>query len=71
MISDRGATVIVYVVLAIWGLGMLASMWPGSDYRMEPSVHGIFTATVVGSLTYRMKKDADKDKDNSGGSHRK
>lgn len=71
MISDRGATIIVYVVLGIWGLGMLASMWPGSTYRMEPSVHGIFTATVVGSLTYRMKKDADKDRDSSGGSHRK
>lgn len=67
MISDRGATVIVYVVLAVWGIGMLVSMWPGSTYKMEASVHGIFTATVVGSLTYRMKKDADK----SGGSHRK
>jgi hypothetical protein len=70
MISDRGATIIVYVVLGIWGLGMLASMWPHSTYRMEPTVHGIFTATVVGSLTYRMKKDADKDRQD-GGSHRK
>ena len=69
MISDRGATLIVYVVLGIWGAGMLASMWPGSEYRVDPIVHGIFTTTVVGSLTYRMKKDADSDK--TGGSHRK
>lgn len=71
MISDRGATVIVYVVLGVWGIGMLVSMWPQSTYRMEPLVHGIFTATVVASLSYRMKKDADEKTDQSGGSHKK
>lgn len=71
MITDRGATIIVYVVLGVWGVGMLASMWPGSTYRMEPTVHGIFTATVVASLTYRMKKDADERNSKTGGSHRK
>lgn len=62
MISDRGVAWIIYVVLGIWSIGMLLSMWPGSSYKMDPIVHGIFSATVVASLTYRMKKDADNDK---------
>lgn len=59
MMSDRGAAWVIYVVLGVWSAAMVASMWPGSDYRMDPIVHGIFSATVVTSLTYRIKKDSD------------
>lgn len=71
MISDRAVAWIIYVVLAVWSIGMLASMWPHSTYRMDPIVHGIFSATVVAALTYRMKKDSTRESDDSSGSHRK
>lgn len=71
MISDRAVAWIIYVILAVWSVGMVISMVPGSTYRMDPLVHAIFSATVVAALTYRMKKDADHENENGPGSHRK
>lgn len=70
MISDRAVSWIIYVVLGVWTAAMIASMWPGSSYRVDPYLHGIFSSTVVASFVYRMKKDSD-DANRDSGSHRK
>lgn len=68
MLSDRGASAIIYLVATIWGANMIVSMVPGSNYSPDPSIHGIFTVIVGGAFAVRAKvNSSDKDR---GGDHK-
>lgn len=66
MLSDRGATAIIYLVSAVWAANMIVSMVPGSNYQPEPSIHGIFTVIVGGAFAVRARVGKDDDKTSGG-----
>lgn len=55
MISDRAATVVVYVVTAMWAANLLAGMFAINGYQPSESVNGIFTGTVGVAFLIRAK----------------
>lgn len=71
MLSDRGATAIIYLVSAIWAANMIVSMLPGSTYQPDPSIHGIFTVIVGGAFALRAKTDRKDNDDDRAGGHRR
>lgn len=69
MLSDRGYSAIIYLVAAIWGVSMIVSVVPGSNYKPDPAIHGIFTTIVGGSFVLRAKAESRQER--SGGDHRR
>lgn len=68
MLSDKGATTIIYVVTAIWAANMLVSMIPAADYQPDPALHGIFTLIVGGAFALKNKNSGGPP---PGGEHRR
>lgn len=69
MLSDRGATAIIYLVSGIWGANMIVSMFPEANYQPDPSIHGIFTLIVGGAFAVRAR--AQGKSDDRGGDHKR
>lgn len=69
MLSDRGASAIIYLVSAIWAANMVVSMIPQANYQPDPSIHGIFTVIVGGAFAVRAKA-GNSDKGDRGGDHK-
>ena len=55
MLSDRAWSTIIYLVAAVWGANMVIAMIPGSGYKPEPEIHGIFTLVLTGAFAARSK----------------
>lgn len=69
MLSDRGASVIIYLVSGVWAANMIISMIPPLHYQPDPAIHGIFTVIVGGGFAVRAK--VENRRENDGGDHRK
>lgn len=71
MLSDRGYSAIIYLVAIVWGVNMIVSIIPGSGYKPDPAVHGIFTTIVGGSFVLRAKAESRQERERTGGDHRR
>lgn len=59
VISDRTATILIFVVTTVWAVNFAAAAWPGSTYRPDGAINGAFMVIVGGAFVLRYK-DADK-----------
>ena len=57
MLSDKASTIIIYLVAIVWVGNMVAAMIPGTYYRPDPAVHGIFTLIVGGAFALRAQSE--------------
>jgi uncharacterized membrane protein len=55
MISDKTATVVVWVVLAGWAANLTASIFQFHGYQSNESVNAVFTGTVGVAFYARAK----------------
>jgi hypothetical protein len=55
-VSDRAATIVIYVVLAIWAGNILAGIAHINGYVSSESINGIFMGTVGLAFVARSKK---------------
>lgn len=59
--NDRAATIVIYVVLAIWAGNIIAGIAELNGYQSSESVNGIFMGTVGLAFVARSKKRNDGD----------
>ena len=64
LLNKRLADVIVVVVTIVWFINFLAPLFPGIEYKSDPTIHAVFMAVVGGTLALRRNGS-----DKSGGSN--
>lgn len=55
IISDRTATVVIYVVTGIWTTNILMGMFAVNGYQPSSEINGIFMAVVGGAFIARTR----------------
>jgi uncharacterized membrane protein len=53
--TDRTATVVIYVVTGIWALNILAGMFAWNGYKPSTEINGIFMVVVGGAFVARTR----------------
>lgn len=64
LLNKRLADAIVVVVTIVWFINFLAPLFPGIEYKSDPTIHAVFMAVVGGTLALRRNGS-----DKSGGSN--
>lgn len=55
ILTDRAASIVIYVVTAIWAGNILAGMLAWNGYQPSTEVNGIFMAVVGGAFIARTR----------------
>lgn len=55
ILSDRAASIVIYVVTLIWAGNIVAGMFSWHDYQPSTEVNGIFMAVVGGAFIARTR----------------
>lgn len=53
--TDKTATIVIYVVTAIWAGNVVVGMIPGSAYQPSEGINAIFTAVIGGAFALRAR----------------
>ncbi len=67
LLNKRLADAIVVIVTIVWFINFLAPLFPGIEYKSDPTIHAVFMAVVGGTLALR-RNGSDKSSGGSNGS---
>lgn len=59
VLSDRTATVVIYVVTGIWALNIVAGMMHWNGYQPSTEINGTFMLVVGGAFVARTRAGKD------------
>lgn len=62
VLTDRTASIVIYVVTAIWAGNILAGMFKLNGYQPSSEINGIFMAVVGGAFLARTRMKGGEDK---------
>lgn len=62
VLTDRTASIVIYVVTAIWAANILAGMFKLNGYQPSSEINGIFMAVVGGAFLARTRAKGGEEK---------